>query len=112
MPIDRGPVCPLLAALVTAGALLAGGASQLRAQAPLFLIDADTRVSSVTLAFPESRTLDPKMIRQRVALRGPGFAQRVQGALDLLPFVGSPGLQPFVPLELARDAARIERYYR
>ncbi|MEK9505107.1 BamA/OMP85 family outer membrane protein [Gaopeijia maritima] len=103
----RRLVAGLFAALLTLAA-----PPQLRAQAPLFLIDADTRVSSVTLEFPESRTLDPKMIRQRVALRGPTFAERLQGALDVLPFVGSPSLQPFVPLELARDAARIERYYR
>lgn len=87
-------------------------ASAVRAQAPLFLIDADTRVAAVGLEFPESRTLDPAMIRQRIALRGPTFAERVRGIFDVLPFVGSPSLQSFVPLELARDAARIEQYYQ
>lgn len=86
-----------------------GGAA---AQAPLFLIDADTRVSSVDLQFPETRTLDAAMIRERIALRGPTFVDRLKGTLDVLPFVGAPRPHPFVALELARDAARIERYYR
>lgn len=93
-------------------ALALGAATGASAQAPLFLIDGDTRVSSVDLRFAETRTLDAAMIRQRLALRGPSFAERLRGALDVLPFVGSPRPQPFVALELARDAARIERYYR
>lgn len=112
MRIDRRLSLRWIATAASVAIALLPGPSPLRAQAPLFLIDADTRVSSVTLEFPESSTLDPAVVRQRIALRGPTFAQRLQGVFDLLPLVGSPSLQPFVPLELARDAARIESYYR
>ena len=61
-------------------AVALGAATGASAQAPLFLIDADTRVSSVDLRFAETRTLDAAAIRQRLALRGPSFAERVQGA--------------------------------
>jgi outer membrane protein insertion porin family len=84
----------------------------LGAQAPLFLIDADTRVRSVRLEFVGSRTLPAAAIRRRVGLRGPRALERLQGTLDVLPFIAPPSPLPFSPLELARDAARIERFYR
>lgn len=106
----RGPVLFVVLLLVV-GALL-GGARPLAAQPPLFLIDSDTRVGSVSLEFPESRSFETSTIRQRIALRGPGFVARVQEVFDVLPFVRSPRLQPFLPIELARDAVRVERFYR
>lgn len=92
------------------GALVAPG--PLHAQAPLFLIDADTRVSSVRLAFTESQTLEISALRERLALRGPTGLDRVTSFFAMLPFIESPVPQRFSALELARDAARIERYYR
>lgn len=83
-----------------------------RAQAPLFLINADTRVGSIHLVFPETETLDRKLIRQRIALTSPTFFEGVRGFLDFLPFVRTPAPHPFSPLELGRDAVRIERYYQ
>ncbi len=97
--------------LVAIGAVL-GAPPVLHAQAPLFLIDADTHVSSVRLAFPESQTLEVQAIRERLALRGPTGLDRVTDVFAVLPFVSRPAPRPFSALELARDAVRIEGYYR
>ncbi len=88
--------------------LVPGSAS---AQAPLFLIDGDTEVASVEVVFEESRTLDLGAIRNRIALQGPGVGDRIRSAFDVLPLVETPEPHPFSPLEMGRDAKRIEQYY-
>jgi len=81
------------------------------AQSPLFLIDADTRVASVGLAFEDTETLDRSAILERVGLVGPSLLDRVRGVVDVLPLIESTRPHPFSGLEMARDAARIERFY-
>jgi outer membrane protein insertion porin family len=88
------------------------GSSRVAAQAPLFLIDADTRVSSIDLSFVETETLERESIRTRIGLTEPGFLAAVQGVFAFLPLINPPAAHPFSPLELGRDAVRIEQYYR
>jgi len=104
-----GARAPLAAALGLAATLFAP--ADAAAQSPLFLIDADTKVSSVRLAFEDTETLERSAILERVGLRGPGFLEKVRAAVDVLPLVDAPAPHPFSGLELARDAGRIERFY-
>jgi outer membrane protein insertion porin family len=92
--------------------MLALTAGPVEAQAPLFLVNPETRVAVVGFDFPEGRSLDVDLLRRQVALTGPTSGQRVQRALAFLPLVGPPGLQSFSPPELFRDRERLTRYYR
>jgi outer membrane protein assembly factor BamA len=83
----------------------------LAAQAPLFLVDSETRVSSINLSFPDGETLDRDAIRLRIGLTEPGLLAAIQAIFDFLPLIGPPAPHPFSPLELGRDAVRIERFY-
>jgi len=96
-------------ALCLAGILSSPG--EAAPQDPLFLIDADTKVASVRLAFEDTRTLERSAILDRVGLQGPGFLERVRGVVDVLPLIDPPVPHPFSGLEMARDAARIEQFY-
>ena len=96
------PPAPLLV-LAAVACLLATGA---RAQVPLTLVDDSTTVSSVGFEFVDGQTLLIQNLELQVATKAPpsGVA-RFFGA-------GSRGATyPLLPIELARDAIRLERYY-
>ncbi len=82
------------------------------AQAPLFLVDGETRVASVDFEFPEGRSVEVSRLHDKIALAGPTLGQRVRGVLDVLPLVSSPRYDPFSPPELLRDVIRLEVFYR
>jgi len=105
---DRG----IAAAAGVAAIVIIRAAAPASAQAPLFLINADTRVSSIHVDFPAGGTLDRDAIRQRIGLTAPGFLEKLQGTLSFLPLIHSPDPHPFSPIELGRDAVRIEQLYR
>ncbi len=105
--IDR-----LFRRIVLAAALLPWVPGQVEAQAPLFLVNHDTRVASVGFAFPGGQAIGEDQLRKEIVLRGPTAAQRIRGALDFLPLVSSPHLQPFSPPDLFRDRIRLTRYLR
>jgi len=86
-------------------------ASPVGAQAPLLLVNGETRVASVDFEFPDGQSLPVSQLRSQIALSGPSLGQRVRGVLDILPFVSSPRYDPFSPPELLRDLVRLERYY-
>lgn len=90
--------------LLGTGALLAAG---VRAQAPLSLVDDDTRVSRLTFRETDGAALDAALLQLQVATTGPGFFERTT------PFkwVTRKGVYPLLPVEVARDAVRLERYY-
>jgi len=94
--------------------LLLGGAfpGPLSGQVPLFLVNSDTEVASLSLSFPQGRSLEEGVLRKQLALKGPSLKQRVQGWMDFLPLVPPPNLQGFHPPELLRDRTRLQRYYR
>lgn len=86
-------------------------ASPVGAQAPLLLVNGETRVASVDFEFPDGQSLPVSQLRSQIALSGPSLGQRVRGVLDILPFISSPRYDPFSPPELLRDLVRLERYY-
>jgi len=84
----------------------------LEAQTPLFLVNAETEVGSVEFRFPQGQTLEAGLLRDQLAMAGPGLGQRVQEWVDFLPLVPDPGLQRFHPPELLRDRRRLLDHYR
>jgi outer membrane protein insertion porin family len=87
-------------------------ASPVGAQAPLYLVNGETRVAGVDFEFPEGRSLPLAQLRSQVSLAGPSLGQRIREVLDFLPLVSSPRYDPFSPPELLRDVIRLESFYR
>lgn len=102
---------PLKRAVVALIALLAGSAPQLHAQAPLFLVNDQTRVGSLEYVFAEGRSLTLDRVAQETALSDPGFLAGLQRKMAWLPFVGPPAPIPFDPVQLQKDVVRLRRFY-
>jgi len=77
------------------------------AQAPLFLVDEATTVSSISFRFGDTQTFDENQLQAHVATKEPGFFDRLQRVLPLL----KPDAYPFSPLELQRDVVRLRAFY-
>lgn len=97
-----------LAALAVAGAA--------RAQpAPLHLVNARTQVRAIDFRFVDTQTFEPALLKEQIALTEPaGFlgSAALQRRLAFLPFVSPPSPRPFLPIELQKDAVRLERFYQ
>ena len=104
--VSRTPLARLLALFVGALALTSGA----RAQAPLTLVDDNTRVASVGFDFEDGQTLLVEDLLLQIATTAPPSGI---GALvgRLLGGSGDEGVYPFNPVELARDVVRLTRYY-
>jgi outer membrane protein assembly factor BamA len=101
---------PLPARRTVCLVLLLAGAALLQpclAQTPLYLIDNQTTVRSVDVAFDSTSTFDESQLLEHVATTGPSFFDRVK---KILPFT-RPASHPFNPLELLRDVVRLRQYY-
>jgi hypothetical protein len=77
--------------MVLALLALAALPAPVAAQAPLFLVNGETRVVSVDFEFPDGRSLPLSQLRDQIALAGPSLGQRVRGVLDVLPSSPLPG---------------------
>ncbi|MEJ2205277.1 MAG: BamA/TamA family outer membrane protein [Gemmatimonadota bacterium] len=106
-------VCRRVRAVAAVSVAVLGGARAASGQdAPLFLVDGETRVASVSFdvrgdaPFPESR------LRSRVALAEPGFLAGVRSSLSWIPLVSTPEPVPFDPVTLQKDVVRLRRFYR
>ena len=93
-------------AVALSSALLAGPAS---AQAPLYLVDGETRVGSVSFEVRGSGLVPESRMRDRIATRGAGRLASTRGALAFLPGVSPPEYPLFSPLTLQRDVVRLRR---
>ena len=83
-----------------------------RAQAqevPLSLVDDATEVGAVRFRFDSTRTLDVVQLRLQIATRPPNLRDRLGRRFAFLP--GEPGVYPFRPVEVQKDAVRLQRYY-
>lgn len=97
------------ACAAVAGIAAACGAPEVRAQdAPLSLVDDETQVGTVGFRFVDTQTLDPVQLRLQLATTQPPLLQRFALTRTLL---GGSGVFPFLPVEVAKDAIRLERYY-
>lgn len=93
-------------------ALAAGGACAQSASAPLTLVNERTEVRSIDFRFTDTQTFPVARLKEQIALTEQGALVGVRRTLAVLPFVAPPGVHPFLPVELARDARRLERFYR
>jgi outer membrane protein insertion porin family len=79
----------------------------------LLLVDAETTVSSVGFRYLSGSGVEEERLRLDIAYRGPGAFAGLQEALDWVPGISAPDKEPFIPLELQRDVARLRlRYWR
>lgn len=110
---DRVPACrvPLLAALLALSAAAPWMPAPAGAQAPLFLVDGETRVASLSFAFQGENPFDEGRLTRRMATEGPGFLAGLRRRLAWLPLVSDPDAIPFEPVTLQRDVVRLRRYY-
>ena len=78
------------------------------AQTPLFLVDDETTVQSISFRFDSTQTFEESNLKAQIATAAPGFVDRLK---SVLPFM-EPAPYPFSPLELQRDVARLRLFYR
>lgn len=117
LPMLRRPLasaalrCGVVALIALAGACL-GPAGAARAQsAPLTQVDAETQVRVIRFRFVDTQTFPDVRLKEHIWHGERGRLVGLRRALGVLPFVPAVGEHPFHPLELARDAVRIERFY-
>lgn len=89
--------------LLAVGALAVGAA---HAQAPLSLVDDETRVSQISFVETDGQALDPAQLKLQIATTGPDLLERLRRRL-----LGGGEVYPLNPIDIARDAVRIQRYY-
>ena len=77
--------------------------------APLALVNDQTEVGRVGFRFAETRTLDIADLQLQLATVPPRLLDRLQRRFELFP--GEAGIYPFRPVEVQKDAVRLERYY-
>ncbi len=102
------------AALLLLLGLALGVGRPAAAQAPLTLVDERTQVRSIGFKFTDTQTFEPAALKEQIALteqEGLFGSVGLRKRLAFLPFVSDLEPRPFVPIELARDAVRIERFY-
>lgn len=97
--------------LVLLGAVL-GGAGPAAAQAPLTLVNRETQVQDIAFQFLDTQTFEPSALRLQIALTELPSLAGLRRRLSFIPLVPEVGVHPFSPVELARDAVRIERFYQ
>jgi outer membrane protein insertion porin family len=94
-------------------ALLLGASGVATAQpAPLTDIDARTQVRSINFRFVDQQTFAETRLKEQIALSEPGALAGIRRAFAWLPIIPPVGVHPFVPIDLARDAVRLERFYQ
>jgi outer membrane protein insertion porin family len=97
------------AALVLALMARGGG---LCAQDALNRVTPTTNVRSVEFRFVGKQSLDPDVLRQKIALTGQGSMVGLRRIFGFLPFVPPVGMHTFDPVEMERDVLRLRNYYQ
>jgi outer membrane protein insertion porin family len=98
-------ICSLALGLFAPGRPLA-------AQDALNRVGPNTQVHSVEFQFKEKTSLDPNVLRQKIALTGQGSMVGLRRTFRFIPMVPPVGAHPFDPTEMARDVVRLRRYYQ
>ena len=96
--------------VIAGTALLCASATSPAQQAPLDL-PPGTRVRSVDFRYVHSRTIDGDELREHIATGAPAPVGLFGKLFGFLFGTDTPPLPDFEPLELERDAVRIQRYY-
>lgn len=83
--------------------VLLPGLNGVKAQAPLYLVDENTQVKSVSFRFTDTHTFDDSKLSDQIATDGPNLWDRL--------FFWRNRKYPFDPIELQKDVVRLRRYY-
>jgi outer membrane protein insertion porin family len=89
---------------------LVGRVSGLYAQDALNRVTPTTEVRSVEFRFVGKQSLDPDVLRQKIALTGQGSMVGLRRIFGFLPFVPPVGAHTFDPIEMGRDVLRLRSY--
>lgn len=103
---------PVCLARSAAALLLALGPSRLQAQSPLFLVNPETSVASVSFEVTDGNPLSEGRLKKRMATEALGPLETLQEVLDWVPLVSGPDKPLFRPVALQKDAVRLRRFLR
>jgi outer membrane protein insertion porin family len=74
-------------------------------------VNPTTQVRSVEFRFTDKETLDPDVLRQKIALTGQGSLVGLRKIFGFVPGVPKVGTHDFDPVEMQRDVVRLRNYY-
>ncbi len=94
---------PLLASLFWASTAVA--------QDPLYLVNERTQVRSIDFRFADTQTFEPALLTEQIALTDMGSFIGLRRKLSFIPFIPPIGTHLFSPIEMQKDAVRLERFY-
>lgn len=79
---------------------------------PLSEVNAETQVRQIRFRFMDTRTFEPAVLQEHILHTRPGAFAGFRRAFSFIPLVPGVGDHPFSPIEVARDAIRLERFYQ
>ncbi len=82
------------------------------AQAPLFLVDPETSVASLSFEVEGGNPLGESRLEKRMATAAPTAFEQFKGLLDWIPLLSGPDKPPFEPVALQKDMVRLRRFFR
>ena len=97
--------------LCSVAALVAAGAASAQ-PAPLHLVNAQTQIRAIDFRFVDTQTFEPTLLEEQIALTDMGSLVGLRRTFSFLPFVSEVSPRPFLPIELQKDAVRLERFYQ
>lgn len=110
--VPRRSLAPLKAGLAALASLATFAARPAASQAPLFLVDSETSVASVSFEVDGGNPFAESRLEDRMTTEGPGFLAGVRDALDWIPLVSGPEEVRFQPVALQKDVVRLRRFFR
>jgi outer membrane protein insertion porin family len=80
-------------------------------EAPLTEVDSETQVRAISFRFVDTQTFPASRLKEHISHTERGGMVGLRQIFGFLPFIDRVGVHPFSPVELARDAVRLERFY-
>jgi outer membrane protein insertion porin family len=80
-------------------------------ETPLYLVNEQTQVRSIRFDFADTQTFEESLLEEQIALTDMGGAVAFRRRFSFIPFIPDVGVHPFSPIEMQKDAVRLERYY-
>ena len=92
--------------------LAAASGAALGQSAPLTDVNPRTQVRNINFRFVDQQTFSPSRLQEHISHTEPGALVGIRRTLAILPLVPPVGTHIFNPVDLARDAVRLERFYQ
>lgn len=90
-----------------------GAGDEVRSQGiPLSEVNDETQVRQIRFRFLDTRTFEPSDLEDHILHTRPGAFAGFRRAFSFIPLIPGIGDHPFSPIEVARDAIRLERFYQ